>query len=298
MAKIKTQENVYNGVKCLRVYNDKIELQIALDFGIRILKFALTGGENVLYENTADYTPENSDSYKFYGGHRLWHTPEDSERTYLPDNAPVSYYLEKDVVTVVQPVDGSGVKKSIALTLNDNKATIRHELENAGMWDIETAAWAVTQLVPGGVAVYPQAEFDTGLLPNRKFIIWPYTDMSSGAVYLGRKYAAVNNNINAKPVKIGGNAEGGFGAYFNKNTLFVKKFFCDGEEEYPDFGCNVEIYSCDRFLELETLSPVCLMERGDSIEHYEEWELYSGVEAPDMRDEDRMSEIFSEGKLI
>lgn len=298
MVKFYTQENIYNKVKCLRLYNEKIELQIALDFGIRILKFALLEGENILYENLADYTDENTDKYKFYGGHRLCHTPEDKVRTYLADNEPVTYKVERDGVKIIQPPDCSSLKKSLYIALDANKVTIRHELENIGLWDIESAAWAVTQLKSGGIAVYPQADCNTGLLPNRKFIVWPYTDMSKGGVYIGRKFVSVDNCIDENPVKIGGNAEGEFGAYFYNDLLFVKKFFYEPEEDYPDFGCNLEIYSCERFLELETLSPVCLIEKNTHIEHYEQWELYSGIKTPDAHDEDKMTEIFSAKKLM
>ena len=259
------------GRRVLRLTDGKLEADIALDLGIRILRFGFSD-ENELYLNDKDFENTRLDEHKMYGGHRLWHTPEDRERTYLPDNKPVKYSISDGMAEIEQADDGSGIIKRMTVALKGGKFTIRHEIENAGYWEIETSLWAITQLKSGGVAAAVMNREDTGLLPSRKLIVWPYTDMSSGAVTFGKDTLRVTSILALRPLKIGLDAEG-FLSYFNGGHMFVKKFI-PTSEEYPDFGCNAEIYACKDFLEAETLSPVYLLGRGEREEHYEEWSLY------------------------
>jgi hypothetical protein len=75
-----------------------------------------------------------------------------------------------------------------------------HSLTNQGLWPIETAPWAITQLKPGGVAILPQqvgpADPD-GVQPNRTLALWPYTDI--GSAHLNREVWEVRDDLSLDP---------------------------------------------------------------------------------------------------
>jgi hypothetical protein len=66
--------------------------------------------------------------------------------------------------------------------------------------------------------------------------------------------------------------------YWIDGTFFVKKFAIpDAVQNYPDWGCNVEIYCNDKFIELETLGPMVKLESGAEVQHAEVWELFDNL---------------------
>ncbi len=54
--------------------------------------------------------------------------------------------------------------------------------------------------------------------------------------------------------------------------------FPDGT--YPDRDCNLETFTNEKFLELETLGPMVHLPPGRSAEHTEFWSLNKNVELP------------------
>jgi hypothetical protein len=62
--------------------------------------------------------------------------------------------------------------------------------------------------------------------------------------------------------------------YLRNGVLFCKRASPYGQASYPDFGANTECFCNDRFLELETLSPLTRLEPGESLQHLETWEVY------------------------
>jgi hypothetical protein len=75
----------------------------------------------------------------------------------------------------------------------------------------------------------------------------------------------------------------GWGAYFSRQTLFVKRAEVIAGAAYPDFGCNFEVFTNPQFLELETLGPKVRLQPGHTTTHTETWELFRGI--PDGEDE-------------
>jgi hypothetical protein len=71
----------------------------------------------------------------------------------------------------------------------------------------------------------------------------------------------------------------GWGAYFRKGHLFVKKAAVQDKAKYPDFGCNFEVYSDAHSLELETLGPLQDLNPGQTAEHTEQWGLFNGIQS-------------------
>ena len=263
--------------KCIELKSGKFRLIVTTEVGPRIIGAFLGNSDNLVYVDpkTAGNTKNNKD-WNIYGGHRLWHSPEAKPRSYAPDNVPVEVKKTKDGICFSSGLESStGISKSFSIKpLKGGKFAITHKIRNDNMWDVEIAAWGLTVMAPGGVAVIPQPQGDKkALLPNRSLTIWPYTDMSDKCLTWGKKFTLMKQDINAKiPCKIGLNGEDGWLAYVNNGIAFKKSFQHLANAEYPDNGCSIEIYTCDFMLEIETLSPLYILEPGEEIIHIEKWE--------------------------
>ena len=298
MEKISVQEVTYKQYgKCVRIANEQVELLVTVDMGPRIIRFGFIGKENEFCEAPDKFTPTTDGrKWRILGGHRLWHSPENNPRTYVPDEEPVEWEQIENGIRVSQKVEPwVQIKKDMEITLAGccNKVRVIHKLTNKNAWPVELALWALTVVAPGGKEIIPQPKRDTGLLGNRVLALWPYTRMNDHRVYWGDKYIVLQQDPNTEqPFKIGINNEAGWVAYFNHGNLFVKKYPHFVDAKYPDFGVSYETYTTDFMLEMESLSPLTLLQPEGQITHIEEWELIGGVEAPS-NDEAEIDEIIS-----
>jgi hypothetical protein len=199
----------------------------------------LAGGENLLAE-LPNFTLEcpGHDSFFIRGGHRLWESPEVRERTYLPDNQPVTITRTENGLDIVQPPQETGICKSLRITLPDDSATvvIDHTLTNNSNHETELAPWSITMLRLGGVAILPQntTRIDSdGLLPNRRMNVWPYTDVTAPSVGWGNQFVFVEATPDNDPLKIGLSSSAGWLAYHRDGILFVKQADYQPEATYP-----------------------------------------------------------------
>jgi hypothetical protein len=271
------------GHDCYPLTNQTLTLLVARSMGPRILSFGFREGANILAE-LPDFVTDcpGAGPFHFYGGHRLWHAPEEPSRTYLPDDSAVQIdSLENGVVVTQNTEIQTGLQKSLEICLSDGTAqvVITHRLTNHGLWPVTCAPWAVTQLKTGGMAILPQVREDTGVLPNRSLVLWPYTNMSNPNVHWGSNYVLVSANLDA-PFKVGFPNPRGWLAYWLNGTLFVKHAEYKQQADYFDFGSSSECYCNNRFIELETLAPIGTIEPGATALHVETWNLYKNIERP------------------
>jgi hypothetical protein len=289
----------FAGHDCVKLENDALTLWVTQSVGPRIIGLALQGGANLLAElpNETLTCPDEA-TFSFYGGHRLWHAPEHLRRTYIPDDVPVAITDTESGILVTQPIEAqTGIQKSLTITLpgQDAHVIVDHTLHNRGAALVELAPWAITQLRPGGVAIMPQPSEpadEHGLLPNRHFVLWPYTEINSPHIKWGDRYVFVEATMQSGALKIGFPNPAGWLAYFVEDTLFVKHAAYQPEAPYFDRGSSSECYCNPRFLELETLGPRTKLAPGASVTHRETWTLYSGM--PFRADEAAMQELVDE----
>jgi hypothetical protein len=201
--------------------------------------------------------------------------------------------VQGDTILLRQEVEAAtGIQKELDVTLAGagTEVTLVHRLTNRGLWPVRLAAWGITVMAPGGVEVIPQTRVDTGLLPNRCVDLWPYARMDDARVRWGDRFVILHQDPAVKqPFKLGLTAEAGWAAYFNKSSVFVKRFpFVDGAT-YPDYAANYETYTTDFMLEMETLSPLQTLQPGQSLEHTESWQLFAGVEVSAESSEDEVA---------
>jgi hypothetical protein len=287
MTDIKITKKEYGGWKnCIEISNGVVEVIATTDVGPRIIRFGFVNRENEFCEVKEQIGTTGGDEWKIYGGHRLWHSPENKPRSYMPDNQQIDCRKKENGIILSQPVEPwTLIKKEIEVSVSPkrNEVYLIHRLINKGAWTIKLAAWALTVMAPGGREIIPQIREDTVLLPNRMISLWPYTKLNDHRVHWGEKYIMLDQDRNANQAfKIGLPNKDGWAAYANNGHLFVKRFQHVDGVEYPDFGySSFETYTCDYMTEIESLSPLFELEPDCSIEHKEIWNLYDNVKTPE-----------------
>ncbi len=266
---------------CVELQSGKFRIVVTTEVGPRVIGAFVGKGANMMCVVPEMAGKKGGNEWKIYGGHRLWHAPEAKPRCYALDNSAVDIKTTRDGIAFTAGTEKeTGIYKSITIKpLGKEKFRIRHILRNDNPWEIELAAWALTVMDAGGVAVIPMPAGDKkALLPNRYLTIWPYTNLADGRLTFGEKYVLLHQKRGFKnSSKIGLNCEDGWMAYVNRGCALIKRFTHVAGEMYPDNGCSIEAYTCDFMLEIETLSPLYLLAPGEEIVHDEEWEGKDGI---------------------
>lgn len=265
---------------CIQLNNGQIELIATTDVGPRIIRWGFVGGKNIFKEFPDQVGKTGGDKWKNYGGHRFWHAPEISPRTYAPDNSPIDYKWNGKTLKLIQPVEATtGLQKEIEVTLDpkQNRVTILHRLTNKNLWEIETAPWALSVMQGPGRAVFPQEPVVNQFLPVRPLVLWGYTDMRDPRYIWGTKYIQVKCDPAAnKPQKIGMMNTLRWAAYIRGSDIFIKRFGFNAKAAYPDFNCNNECYTRADMIEIESLGALQKIKPGGEVQHVETWFLFKG----------------------
>ncbi|MET1160408.1 MAG: hypothetical protein ABWW65_05550 [Thermoprotei archaeon] len=273
-------ERTINNIR-IRYYGiGRLVIGVALNIGPRIMHLSLTGKEeDNMFGIIPDFGITTSEGlWRIYGGHRLWVSPEAMPRSYSLDDRPVEIVEENDRIEIIgNPELQNSIKKRIIIEKAGEQALkVKHIIENIGRWPIKFSCWAISVMSRGGYAIiplWPHKVDEKGLLPDRKIVLWPYTDLDDERLHATRKHLILRHNPRMnKPIKIGASAYPYWAAYYNKGLLFMKSFRYY-ESEYPDYGVYVEVYANNLFLELETLGPLRDVEPGQENIHAEIWKL-------------------------
>lgn len=286
--------------RCLELKNEKAAAIVTVDIGPRIISWHLNGRENVLFEDVDRVFSENCEEHKklfggepwyIYGGHRLWSSPESMPHSYVPDNHPVEYSIDKETgsVLLTAPETRTGQIHSWTVAMDNSLAALKvtHTITNTSGAIVTLAPWAMTVCAPGGVEIFPQNSEDTGLLSNRLNVYWSYSDINDERFFLGNKYGTLRQVPGSEgKFKIGMNNEDGWAAYVCNGQIFYKEFDYSDGAEYPDHGCNFETFTNGLFLECESLGHLKTLKNGESVTHAETWELFECGDSFDPRSEE------------
>jgi hypothetical protein len=291
------EKKIFEGITSLAISNGEAELVVTTDVGPRLLSYHLRKGENILGLWPDIAQANDLGTWKPYGGHRLWAAPEEMPRTYYPDNDPVEYEIVGDHSVVLRaPVERiTNIQKELRVTMGEGSdVAIQHLITNRGTEPVELAPWAITILRPGGTVIIPEEPFrshDEALLPARPMALWYFTDLTDPRYTIGKRLLEVRCDARYEnPQKIGVLNKQGWAAYYSPSLLFVKEFDYRAGASYPDYGCNCETYPAGKYLELESLGPLELLQPGESAMHRERWRLFDGVTLSE-NEEDRAKEI-------
>jgi hypothetical protein len=297
---VKLETVPYSGWKNnLRLSNGDAELVVTLEAGPRIISYRLKDGKNVFKEYPDQLGKSGESDWKIRGGHRLSIAPEDSRRSYAPDNGPVtSQVLDKSiglirVTAAPDPANGIVKEMDILLAAKGSRVKVTHRIKNVGSKPIEVSPWAVTVLAPGGVEIipepprkaYPKDSSQASVAdyaPDRSIVFWPYFSFLNQGWNFGVKYITLWPSLTKQgpkygPTKVGMCHRMGWVAYLNDGDLFVKRFNHEEGKRYPDGGCNLETFANADMLDIESLGPVVKLEPGGATEHVETWDLVTGV---------------------
>jgi len=285
---VRVEKVSYGGwPNCYQLSNGIVELVVTTDVGPRVIRFGFVGETNEFKEFTSMLGKTGGDEWHIYGGHRLWHAPESTPRTYFADNHPVRLEAQSDFVRVIQPTEPmTGIRKEMDIRVEAGAAHVQvtHRLRNEGCWVVKLAPWALSVMAPEGTAVLPLPPRGTHpemLQPVNALTLWAYTDMSDPRWTWGQKYILLRQDSNARvPQKAGAWVPDGWAAYARHGHLFVKTFQPVPGASYPDLGCSTEIFTNAEMLELETLGPLVELQPDAAVEHVEHWFLFRDVPTP------------------
>ncbi len=271
--------------KCIELSNGIIQLIITVEIGPRIIRYGFIEQHNEFCDDAPLTLEVKDDTWKLLGGHRMWFSPEAFPRTYQPDNNAVEWEETQTgikITTEIQP--WVQMKKEIEISLDPNctNVTVRHTLINNNAWPVECGVWALTVLAPGGIQIIPlpteKIHFSEGAKGLKHLVLWSYAYFNDPRIGLYTKYISLRQDEKIKDdFKMGSINSAGWSCYLNNNHLFIKKFPYDKDGVYPDGGVSYETYTCDFMMEMESLSPLKLVDPGQSTFHTEEWELIDNV---------------------
>ncbi len=267
---------------CVSFKAKDIKLLVTTKLGPRIIFYG-KDGKNIMFEDLKDTTNKGGEFFDknlsgkgiwhLYGGHRLWKSPEYMD-TYYPDNAEVEVErLEGNKVAFISPIElTTHLQKTVIVEMSDEgNVTLTQIIKNMGDEDCNISAWGLTVLDNGAKATIKLSTEDTGFLPNRNIVFWPYTNFKDGRINYFNDRIEIEQQDIIDPIKIGVYTKEEIKARIKGMDFSVK--VDDKEGIYPDYSCNVECYTNNYIFEIETLSPLQLITPKQSLIHKEYWTL-------------------------
>jgi hypothetical protein len=280
--------------RALRLSTASLEAIVTLDVGPRIMHVSLPGKPNMFADacDVEEDLPDGS-TFAYFGGHRVWHSPEAFPRSYVSDTHPLDRYeLTGDGIVMVQTEEAwTHIVKTVEMHFKAESVVVRSSLTNNGAWPIETAVWSLFLGSPNGRLILPVTQRDAGLLPSTHYVSWSYTRMDDPRLHWGRRFIVLDHDeTNAAPLKIGYPNESGWLAYVNNGCCFAKTFAHERGAPYPDMGCSCEAYSAGWGIDIESLSPLQVVKPEKTISHEEEWFVFDCPQRPSA-DEDEIARL-------
>lgn len=272
---MKIDKIVYGGWEgAYRLEHNGMEMIVVTEIGPRIMSFRLSGGSNILFDQGETYGFARGE-WRIYGGHRFWIGPE-AEHSFVPDNDPCETQIEGGVLRVFQRPDYNGLQK--VLEISESPQTggfiVNHVLRNVGTLLHQGAIWALTCVQPSRV-VAPWGSGSSAWKTNmvRYWAHWDghHTNIASAQWKPTNEYFMIQPS--GEEGKAGLYSEEGFLANLRHDGTFIKIYDPIIEATYPDGGCNVELYTCKHFIEMETLSPQFTFHPKREYQHTEHWLL-------------------------
>ncbi|HEY5891339.1 MAG TPA: hypothetical protein VIW94_11665 [Acidimicrobiia bacterium] len=247
------------------------QLDAATSFGPRITSLRRNGGPEILVSLDEDVKIEQAGApYVFRGGHRLWAAPETPAVTYAPDDHDCEVITSKGSVAISAPPDRAGISKHVVVSPKGDGLAVLHRLTFGSNDADPIAPWAITQFPLGGHAIMPLIGGDTGPLPNRNLVLWPYTRVDDPRVVF-RANAVIVSAVAGEKLKLGTGPNPGRLGYLRDGWLFLKTVEPGDGRPYPDLGAVGQVYVGDGFCELESVGPMSVAASGRSATLTEDW---------------------------
>jgi len=277
----------FHGHETVIIENEHFQLECLANAGPRIVRLIPAWlGENIFAEAPGAAIRTALGEYHYFGGHRLWTAPKSVAWSYTPDDYGVTVQEAHNGLKLVGSVDAeTRIWKTLTIQMSPNRPfiMIKHKIENRGSDPIRVAPCAITMLRPKSIALLPQQNGTVdkeGFLPNRNFSLWSYSRWDDPRLILGNEFIKVKSDDTKRAFKLGYfNSQGWLGYVFD-DVFFVKRFGVRRDEEFPDNGCNAEVYITNRVVELESIGALVDLKPQESAIHTETWEVYQTNNIP------------------
>ena len=256
-----------------RLRMGQAEMVVVTEVGPRIISLSVGGGPNLLFVDQETVGKGQGDAdWHVYGGHRVWVAPETGD-TYAPDNARCEVQVSAEGLTVVAPaVPQTKLRKRLTVTALDGRFVVEQGVLNTGAALYAGAIWALTCVRPEGVIAFPWGR--QGSWDLKKIVYWnKWLDQASDVN--SQQWQPGPDLFRIVPTgevgKVGTNSPEGWVAMCREDATFVKSYRWVPDTRYPDEDCALQVYTCDRFIEMETLSPLGTFYPGFEVVHREVW---------------------------
>jgi hypothetical protein len=279
------------------IENGHVRLAVCPDAG-RIVEFGLVGERNLLWLN-ASLDPEEARTKKQWlnwGGDKIWPAwqsawPEIMGRGWPPDevlDGSPWELVERDERRLVMesgtsPHLGVRLRREIQLAPGGPRVTIRNTMTRVSPSPHPVHIWSVSQVLRDAFFVLhlssdrPKADSQWHEFDSKKPLA-PHATMSASTL----RYDAPSGSS-----KIGTYGSWVAGVY--EDVAFVQHVCYEADGRYPDKS-SVQLYACDGYAELETLSPELELPVGGSVDNTVTWVLVKGPEAAPLAE---LVELFS-----
>lgn len=308
LADVKVQRIEYNGwADAVEIKNADARLVVVPQIG-RIMHYGFVGGENFLWEDPAEYgkvlpggmpfkDEEGAYVWTNFGGDKVWPNQQSefaaiNGRAWPPDEAfdggVHSVDILPDGVVITSPLshyNGARSTRTIRLEAEGSRVHIAQRIEklalaaNAELEPLRYTIWNVTQIGYPEQTLYPlnpHSAFEGGLY----LFNWGDTpEAQAEQEKVTRANIILEDGIGVfmphpeTAQKTGADSDRWLAGIIGQ-TAMAEFFRRDGTQEYPDGGLSAEVYTCDRYTELELLSPWIQLQVGENLDFAIEWELY------------------------
>lgn len=287
---------IFDGIESLEIINGDNRMLITVECGPRIAFFGKVDGKNILYWDKEGY---QRGEWRLYGGHRVWLTrpmADESEDTYLPDNARCEYEVLNDKVVIKTPIASNGIVRGMEIkTLANGQFEVVNFISNKSNLLYSAGVWSPTCINPEG---------------EKRFAISLGTDESSWDIVkiaIPRKFGGNIIPLNDEQISFNNefmlinpkgkvskrcvySAKGQIAMTSSKDKLtFIKTVKSKRNGKYQMDGCNMAIFiGQDNFMvEMETYGEEQALYPEESLRHSETWILIDEAidfEIPDIID--------------
>ena len=260
----------------------EVAMVIVTEVGPRILSLSVAGGPNLLFVDRETVGQGQGDAaWHIYGGHRVWVAPE-TEDTYAPDNERCEVEVSEEGLTAIAPAaPRTGLQKRLTVTANEGRLVVEQGVCNLGGALYPGAVWSLTCVEPNGVIAFPWGR--EGSWDLKKIVYWGRW-MGHSTDVASRQWQPGADLFQVVPTgeegKVGTGSPEGWVALCREDATFVKSYRRVPGARYADEGCSLQVYTCDRFIEMETLGPLTIFYPGEEVVHREVWTVTPQVIDP------------------
>lgn len=272
-----------------RLRNAAIETVIVPDVA-RVMHFGAAGGENLLWVNDAlagRVVLRDDNQWHNFGGDKVWPTAQDLWIKYAGRPGWPPPYEFDCAPAAIEPVPGGARLRTRhsphfgACAVRELSPDSRRPLLHIRQWfekregnPVEMSLWTVTQVRRPAYAIVPLARGrpQGGTKALGKLL--------PGRFSVHRTCASLRNDdatAQKVGVVVGEDLDDGWAAAVYADRMLLQSQLLIDNAGYPDGGCHAELFAANEqlggYVELELLSPLRDMRKGDRLRNDVVWQI-------------------------